>query len=331
MKKVEKGGVYSHWKVLESVPEDKKYFCECIHCGTKKGVYKGQLLDERNKPSEISRCRSCNKKMENKRYLNFYGIPFTVLKYYNSSKILIQFDPDDLCLEGYTKYVTKYNILTTKNIPYPFHRSIYGVGYTGEEHGNIPTDVHIKDVWIKMIKRCYSPCIKDKVYIKYLVCDEWHSYYNFYKWYKSQTTNGYYFKGYQIDKDFLDFGKNLYKYSPETCRLIPEKINSFLNNFEDTRNTGTPSGVTWKAKNNKYQIQIKDEYSRKVYLGLVDDPLEGYVLYCKEKERVARALAVMYEGLVVPEILQVLRSFKCPSWDWEKGRYNHERIEDERF
>lgn len=314
------GDVLFHWRVLDNTTKNKKYLCECIHCGIEKMVSGSQLFEKReDRVKGDTKCQNCIKLKTGERYTTQKGFSFTVQEYIKSTNILIRFDPDDLCPDGYIKRTSKYYILHGI-IDYPFERSASGVGYMGCEKYELEHNTHIQNVWLKMIQRCYNPSVKDKKgYNDCTVCEEWHCYKNFYLWYKEQMKNEYYEEGYQLDKDLLKLNNKIY--CPEYCRLVPEKLNSFLNNWGDTRGTGLPNGVNWKKANKKYQVSIKDENSKRKYLCLTSDIKYGHNVYKLEKERVARVLAEMFEGKACPEIIEVFKNFRCPDYDFDKGCY----------
>lgn len=318
----ESGERFAHWIVLDNKPvQTKKYLCKCMHCSTEKIVSASQLFDIRlDKSSTKTKCRDCTKLPVGSRYKTNKGFWYTIKEYVSATNITIQFDPDDLCPEGYTRKVVKYYILCGI-IDYPFERSSSGIGYVGYDVKNkSDAHIHIRDVWSKMLQRCYNPSIKDtKGYKGCTVCDDWHSYANFYQWYSKQIDSGFYKVDYQLDKDILKWGNKVY--CPEYCRLVPEKINSFLNNFEDTRSTGTPSGLAWKKTHNKYEVSIKDEDSNRRYLCITSDTVYGYEVYRNEKERIAKILAERYSDTVDSNIINTLYNFKCPDWDFEKKKY----------
>lgn len=316
----EVGDRFAHWIVLNNKPvQTKKYLCRCMHCNTEKVVNASQLFDKRlDRLSTETKCRDCTKLPVGSRYKTNKGFWYTIKEYKSATNITIQFDPDDLCTNGYVRKVSKYYI-STGVIDYPFERSCAGIGYVGLGV-KYDGDGHIRDVWSKMLQRCYNPSIKDSTgYSGCTVCDNWHSYTNFHGWYTEQINTGMYQKDYQLDKDIIKWGNKVY--CPEYCRLVPEKINSFLNNFEDTRSTGTPNGVNWKEKNKKYQVSIKDEDSKTKYLCITDDVAYGYEVYRTEKEKIAKILADRYRTVVNEEIISALYNFKCPDWDFEKKRY----------
>jgi len=305
---LDSGKIVNNWEILYKI-NGKSYFCKCIHCGIERKVFNSQLKDTRIDPVK-ARCRNCSKLKVGDEYVTNKGFKFKIKEYISATKVLIKFEPDDLCPDGYERYVAKYYI-TDGCIDYPYERNNCGVGYVGYIRKDFKADRHILDVWNKMIKRCYDPVEKDKSYSNCSVCSEWHNFYNFHKWYDSQMTNGFYQKGYQLDKDILN--PNAKVYSPENCRLVPEKINSFTNNVNtDSRKSKLPSGVGWKEKNQKYQVSIKSGHKTNKYLGLVSCPKEGYEIYKVEKLKAANKLADEWEGLVVPEIIDALRNYESP-------------------
>ncbi|UZV41142.1 hypothetical protein vBVpaMR16F_76 [Vibrio phage vB_VpaM_R16F] len=315
------GDRFAHWVILDNKPVRKGFMCECIHCGFTKNVKYSQLFHkDLDRDSDETKCVECTKLKEGSRYKTNQGFWFTVEKYIKSTNVVIRFDPDDLCPDGYVRKTTKHYI-NKGVIDYPLERSACGIGYMGCAKYELKSDRHIQDVWLKMLRRCYKPNKKDiKAYGDCKVCDDWLCYKTFYLWYKDQMESGNYMKGYQLDKDILNFRNKVY--CPEFCRLVPEKINSFLNNFTDTRGTGLPNGVNWKEANKKYQVSIKDEYSNRKYLCITDNIEYGYSVYTKEKERIAKVLADMYEGVVCIDIINALRNFKCPDYKSLKDNTN---------
>ncbi|AUR91920.1 hypothetical protein NVP1167O_24 [Vibrio phage 1.167.O._10N.261.51.F2] len=101
---------------------------------------------------------------------------------------------------------------------------VCGVGFVGvgdfkaTEGGKITLEYR---AWSGMIKRCYGK-EKRKEYANCIVCDEWHNFQEFAKWYVSQKEYG---LGYELDKDKR--GDGIRKiYSPDTCCLISAKENT---------------------------------------------------------------------------------------------------------
>ena len=326
MSKMKVGDVYNNWKILDNNRVNERYFlCRCIHCKNEKLVAESQLYETRYK-GRNSKCLKCTSLEEGSEFTLKSGYTVKVVKYEKAIKVYIKFPPDDINPEGYIKVCTKSDLTVTGVVGYPYQRKASGVGYHGSEKGIIPSNTHIKDVWSKMITRCYNPSEKDKSYKDCSVHPDWHNYSNFYHWYNSQIDNGYFKAGYQLDKDLLVHGNKVY--SESTCCLVPEQINSFLNNSSDTRSTGLPSGIHWKTKNKKFQVTVKDEFKKHSYLALVSAPEDGYAIYTKEKERIAKALAKKYRGCVREDVFLSLVNYECPEWDFVNKCYkgfNNER------
>lgn len=319
MGKLRIGEEYNNWRVLDNDRVDKKYFlCKCIHCGSEKLVAESQLYETRYKGRD-SQCHKCTEIKVGTKFTLKSGYTVKVIKYERATSVHIKFPVDDIDCNGYEKVCSKNDLTVTGIVGYPYDRKSNGIGYHGSEKGAIPTNTHIKDVWQKMLKRCYNPSYKDKSYIGCTVHEDWHNYTNFYHWYNSQIDKGYFSKGFQLDKDILIFGNKIY--SESTCCLVPEQVNSFLNNSSDTRGTGLPSGIHWKAKNKKFQVSVKNEFKEHSYLALVSTPEDGYVIYTKEKERIAKFLAERYRCHLRKDVYLALVNYKCPEWDFKNKCY----------
>lgn len=99
---------------------------------------------------------------------------------------------------------------------------IFNVGYVGTKSIAEYKEYQrhkSKKVWMSMIDRCYSG--KNKAYEDVYVCDEWHNFINFAKWYDDN-----YIDGWSLDKDLLSGYSKLY--SPNTCCFLPSKINAAI-------------------------------------------------------------------------------------------------------
>lgn len=99
---------------------------------------------------------------------------------------------------------------------------IYGVGYSTGRYST-KSDGKINkayDLWRRMLGRCTKEWSSlHPTYTGVFVCEDWHNYDNFCDWFYEQD----YQQGYELDKDLIGFGKNVY--SPNTCVLIPQSLN----------------------------------------------------------------------------------------------------------
>lgn len=151
-----------------------------------------------------------------------------------------------------------------------------------------------------MIARCYQEKskIEHKAYYDICsICDKWLDFQNFSKWFYE---NYYEVEGrLHIDKDILFPGNHLY--SPETCLLVPQRINMLFVNKPNHR--GLPNGIT--KTNNGYSAS----YNKKVY-GKSIDLLEAYSFYAKAKEDFIRKTAEEYKDEIPKKLYDALLNYK---------------------
>lgn len=106
--------------------------------------------------------------------------------------------------------------------------------------------------WCNMLRRCYcSTSNNDPTYAGCTVCEEWKYFSNFKTWY---DTN--YIEGFHLDKDILV--ENNKVYSPDTCRYIPQYLNSLLTDSCKARGK-LPVGVS-ESKPNTSSGKINSTY-----------------------------------------------------------------------
>lgn len=114
---------------------------------------------------------------------------------------------------------------------------IYGIGINDSKKGY---NRKARKTWFCMMKRCYSPkyTLEHPTYRNCVVCKDWLTYSNFEEWYLSQPNHSK--DGYELDKDLLSGSSKIY--SPDTCCLLPKKINTMISTPSQTRE-GLPCGV----------------------------------------------------------------------------------------
>lgn len=179
----------------------------------------------------------------------------------------------------YIKEHTTYQLFTVGTIKNPFDPTIYNVGYIGVGK-QVPSinRVHTRmyKVWSAMIRRCYdykSEHIYHSYYNRCTVCDEWKNMQNFGDWYDDNYIEC---EGrLHLDKDILHPGNKIY--SPDTCLLIPQSLNSLFINVPNK--TGLPNGVR-KISSGRFS----SSYSGK-QIGIFDTIEEAYVAHTKEKKK----------------------------------------------
>lgn len=116
--------------------------------------------------------------------------------------------------------------------------------------------------WLEMLRRCYCPksLEKNPTYKDCKVCDEWHNYQNFAKWFDET-----YIEGHHLDKDIKGNGK---LYSPSTCTWVTQADNNKAN--AKTWNFITPTGDEIEITNLKQFCKdnnLDDSTMAKVHKG----------------------------------------------------------------
>lgn len=122
------------------------------------------------------------------------------------------------------------------------------------------------EMWKGMLRRSLDESFKRKNprYTDCCVCDEWLSFSTFEKWLGDIDL-----KGLSVDKDIKLENNKLY--SPDTCSLVPRKVNNLIVSCSKARGE-LPVGV--HAKSGRYYSQISDQSTNiQRYLGYYDNPL----------------------------------------------------------
>ena len=162
----------------------------------------------------------------------------------------------------------------------PFDRSVANVGYTGiGEFKTSIKKIHTVEysIWKQMILRCYFLDDNNSYPVYYgisEVCEEWHNFQNFAKWYTSNSYNiGK--ERLHLDKDIKYYGNKIY--SPYHCILVPQSINEQFKECYHFGQTNNNLPYTVRSTNNgKYE-----SYHRGISLGTfntIDEACEAYVL-----------------------------------------------------
>lgn len=140
-----------------------------------------------------------------------------IVGYKNSYSVSAKFVNDD------TVVVTSANHIRNGRVKNPNHPSVCGVGFIGVGNYSPKIDRKAYEKWISMMRRCYATESNKnfKTYAKVFVCDEWHNFQNFAKWFDmNYPKDG---ESYDLDKDYLSQNEKIY--SPRTCRFISHQEN----------------------------------------------------------------------------------------------------------
>lgn len=198
------------------------------------------------------------------------------------------------------------NQFMTGRIKNRYKPSVHGVGYLGiGKHDTKINEETSREyaVWRLLLVRCYDESKRHKTptYAEITVCDEWHNFQNFAEWYKSHEYYGF---GYDLDKDLLVEGNKIY--SPETCCLVPPKINTIL--LRPSKRNSTAVGV--RKRGNRYIAEVKDN-GKKIHIGSFLTEFEAFSAYKEKKESLVKAAAQEYRGRISESVYYALMSWQA--------------------
>lgn len=230
--------------------------------------------------------------------INNNGTEMKIIKILPDDKVIVRFQDEFAC----TKEI-HWNNFKSGNVMNPYDRKNVGVGYIGEgkyktKYNNRNTRAH--NTWNDMLSRCYSKTKRNhySAYIDCTVCDEWHNFQVFAKWYE----DNFYDIGegrMHLDKDILVENNRIY--SPKTCIFVPQRINMIF--MQKPNKYRLPNGISL-ISNGKYHASYNT-----VYLGTYDTLEEAMIYYNEEKIIHIREVADEYKGRIPKKLYDALYKF----------------------
>ena len=185
---------------------------------------------------------------------------------------------------------------------------VYGHGFNDRSISSVSFGKSTKEYsnWKRMLERCYSKAMQEKcpTYKKCFVDDKFKSFSYFYEWWQKQI--GFGLKGWELDKDLLIKGNNIY--SEESCVFLPQEINKILTNRKASRGK-YPIGVNFELKSNKLRSQISINGKRK-FLGYFDSEIHAFNAYKLAKEMHMKDIAEKYKGIIDNKAYNALMSYE---------------------
>lgn len=176
----------------------------------------------------------------------------------------------------------------------------YGIGYYGKElEGKKLSEIPSYRTWRMMLQRCYDEKVHNTEprYRDCVVCEEWHSLYNFNEWYlKNHYTVA--DERIELDKDILVKGNKIY--SPDTCVFAPQRINTLIVGANRIRGK-FPIGVYYDKQKKRYIASLSCE-NKIVKVARCKTPIEAFFEYKFYKEQHIKNVAEEYRK-VIPERL----------------------------
>lgn len=179
--------------------------------------------------------------------------------------------------------------------------SVHGVGFRGSD---IPIRIGGKlkpsyNTWVSMLRRCYDAAYKTRkpTYNDCSVCDSWHNYTTFDKWFSEHHIDGC-----ELDKDLLIYGNKTY--SPDTCVFVPREINMILVNKKSCRGK-YPQGVSFRTNRNKFVAQIAIQ-GKQTGLGYFEDPLSAYIKYRDAKLKYVESMVAKFQNVISEKVANAI-------------------------
>jgi len=240
--------------------------------------------------------------------INKWGEIVKIVKYDDANNIIVQF-------ENGHQTKSNYNMFSKGNVGSPYNKTIFGVGYLGEGDFLASFDKKLSPtyiVWRNMFVRCYDKKYqnKNKTYKNCTVCDEWHNFQMFAKWYDD---NYYKISGelIDLDKDILSKGNKIY--SPETCCFVPHIINTL---FVVNNRTKYPTGVTLRKGCIKYTARCGNGHAgKRISLGTFSTLEEAFSAYKKCKEEIVKIFADKYKDKIPQKLYDAMYKYEVEITD----------------
>lgn len=206
-----------------------------------------------------------------------------------------------------TVVVCHYQSAIKTNVINPSRVSCYGVGFIGQGVYNTKCAAYQK--WVRMLQRCYDLCYQETnpAYKGCIVCEEWHNFQNFAKWFYSQPNHQ--SKNFQLDKDLTLIGNKTY--CPEYCSLVPKEINSIFQGLNNRKGRHS-KGVYSKSKGRFSAVCRSKENGKNVQknLGTYGTEEEAFNKYKEYKEEHIKSIAKKYVGVINDKVYKNIMNYK---------------------
>lgn len=313
------GNRFGHLLVIDIIRipnKSREFYCVCkCDCGNTTRIPKRRLMKQKScgiKCPFIEKPQKGSNSFSTEKFIELVKSKHGDRYDFSKSRYLNRYTPLVVTCKIHGDFIIKpQTLLTTGMCPKCREETelICGVGisdYVGSEphRGN-----KIWEVWSHMIQRCYAE-YSHKIRVTYRnvkVCDEWHRYSTFRKWYLEN-----YIEGCDIDKDLLQHGIGNKIYSPDTVVFLPREINCVL--ITNKRRRGKlPIGVC-KHDNTYYAyMNIGHGEDRKSkLLGSSTTSYGAFLLYKNGKESYIKKLADEYfeKGMITEKTKIALYNYQ---------------------
>lgn len=232
----------------------------------------------------------------------------TIVEYKNNKEVLVEFQ-DKYKFRYYTSYMNFKNGQLTN----PYECRNGGIGFIGVGKYNSKEHKLAYHKWKSMLERCTTKedelRYSEKSYKDCLVCEEWLNFQNFADWFYSELYD-LEEEPICVDKDILYHNNKLY--SPDTCLLVPQRIN-LLFIKEKAKRGNSIIGSYYKPDKNKFCCMFSTydgNGKRSKYIGLFKTEIEAFYAYKKEKEQYIKQVADRYKNIIPTKIYNALYKYE---------------------
>lgn len=228
--------------------------------------------------------------------VNKYGTVMKIVEYQRYDDMVVEFQD-----KHKAKVHTTYGNFKRSQVRNPYDKTVYGVGYLGEGKYKVYIDKdHLEpvyNVWRTLLGRVCTEKHREQfpAYADCEVCKEWLCYQNFAEWWNKNM----YHVGTErmhLDKDILVKGNKFY--SPETCLIVPQRINMLF--LQKPNKYNLPSGISPMA-NNRYRA----DYNGK-RIGNYNTLEEAIRAHDNEKRKAIRNIAKEYKPVIPNKLYEAL-------------------------
>lgn len=245
--------------------------------------------------------------------VNKLGEEMEIIKCYPDYRVDVRFLDGNNCIIN-IKYINfRYGVAKNYNrVEYGYNGYIgqgpYVTGYRDENGRKFMTPEF--NVWLGMHRRAGNFSGDKPSYSDVEICEEWNNFQNFAEWYN----NNVYDCGERLclDKDILYPMNKIY--SPETCRLVPDRINQLFKH-QNEKDDGLPTGVYYDNRNKSKPYRtcklrrINDNGDVELFQFASDSIDEAYEVYKEAKEQYIRDMADIYRNILPIEIYQAMKNY----------------------
>lgn len=235
------------------------------------------------------------------------GYDVNIIRFYNNSNVLIQFED---------KHIQKIHSqqIQTKRIRNKFKRSNCELGYMGDgkyrskdENGKT---VHSYRVWKNLIVKFAHSSLDEEFFI----CEDWLNYQNFAEWYEVNY--------YELDNEktvlmttVFDVNNNVF--SPETCMFVPITIKNLF--YKEKKENDLPYGVHLNPYSciKPFRTIFKyHEIHSHLFNGEIlrretfENPEDAFVYFKKKKESYIKTIREFYKDKVPYKLYEILGTFE---------------------